>query len=331
MPDNVECYSRVSTATAITARSSSSQADADATRLQSNVLLFGIQQVLNETTLELNQRIDHSAAHTEHLEELIVRSDRIMADVVEQGPTSNETILNLSHKPEDDTAELGTSRTTIEHVTRNTMTRYGNEQQRLASGNPTSAHARQQTTALGHQSSIESLGQYPIASHDIVSFETISLRRCPSLCKCQCHSWTSIRSYTFLERISGRFFLNYNALPIFSPRTCNSPHCQTNQRNSIRFTFFLPKWILNRAIEISVSWGSMTGLGADLHISFPRVIRDGDIAWHYISNNNMAGICRMISNGEIFPTDIGNTYGDSLALVSLMTTNTRDIVQNIGF
>lgn len=251
--------------------------------------MFAVRQILDVTRTELSQKLDsgialnqQTAERIERLEQLVARSSDPTKSNHEDSISANNFTLNCEGQ----------------------TTPAESHKFQAASSDLRDTRTLETTSTFGME-----------GSYDVVSFEAISLRRCDPCCKCQCHRWTNIRSYSWLQKLCGRMFLSYSSLPIFSPRLCNSPLCMTNPRNSIHFTFFFPKWLLLRSIAVSASWSTVIGVGASLHLNIPRVIKKHETAWHCIRHGDIEAIQRLISCRDMFPTDC-NSQGKTLAMVN---------------
>ncbi|KAI9795746.1 MAG: hypothetical protein M1833_006839 [Piccolia ochrophora] len=76
-----------------------------------------------------------------------------------------------------------------------------------------------------------------------------------------------------------------------------------------------PRWLLQKALSLNLSWKSVTGVGASLHIEIPRIIPRSHAGWTAIRSRNIEHLQNLISSKALFPTDIDDS-GQSLLLYS---------------
>ena len=98
----------------------------------------------------------------------------------------------------------------------------------------------------------------------------LSLSRCHIGCSCQCHSYSSLQSPSFLELVIGKLFLGYRALP-WLRRTCDKDACRT-KANYLQFKYTFPSWLLHRVLVMTFSY--MQSQGPELLLRTMRVRED---------------------------------------------------------
>ncbi|KAI0599746.1 ankyrin repeat-containing domain protein [Biscogniauxia sp. FL1348] len=145
---------------------------------------------------------------------------------------------------------------------------------------------------------------------DSVSVNTMMYPTCSKDCACQCHMFSQMRSWRWLERFLGRLFISYSNSP------CNNLSCRARSEWSIKLTYHFPTWVVFKAIYIDSSVESMNGLGAGLYIKIPRVIPDTAWIWFHIECGNLTEVQRLISSRSTYPTDI-NDNGMSILAYSV--------------
>ncbi|KAK3380949.1 hypothetical protein B0H63DRAFT_194773 [Podospora didyma] len=135
----------------------------------------------------------------------------------------------------------------------------------------------------------ETLATSPARDTSSVAHLQTSVRqRCSRYCKCQCHTMSTIQTPRWMRPITGSFAAYYNSIPIFSPRTCDVVSCRSKTQKRLAVNLCFPSWFLQRSIEVTAVWGSLTNAGASLHLRVPRLtglpfvmkaIRFHDINW----------------------------------------------------
>ncbi|KAK4232602.1 hypothetical protein QBC38DRAFT_6127 [Podospora fimiseda] len=156
---------------------------------------------------------------------------------------------------------------------------------------------------------------YPSAfPQDSLRITTSLYNRCPPSCSCQCHSQPKTTTTpSWFKPLLGSLMLSYNTTPIIRTNQCNLPLCQrqTPHSNSslLSLTYHFPTWLCGYCVSLKASIeSSLTGYGAYIHATIPRLIPQDDAAWHYLlnkqtNNNNIALTCRYFRERAFLPTD----------------------------
>lgn len=163
---------------------------------------------------------------------------------------------------------------------------------------------------------------------DLVRVETTVHQRCFILCKCQCHRSHVISSSNnkAIRAILGRFLLDYNCIPVWDPRPCNDPRCVngTTRTSShpayLKLVYLFPAWLLRRALHVNMSWASLTGEGAALHIRVPRVLPNSHQVFWAIDNQRFDIVRANLMSSKALPGDV-NEFGQSLLYTSILNFN----------
>ncbi|KAI2634923.1 ankyrin [Hypomontagnella submonticulosa] len=133
---------------------------------------------------------------------------------------------------------------------------------------------------------------------------TATLRgACPRGCACQCHSYTSRRRpYPATSFVYGWLQSNYNSVPKLSRHSCDVPTCR-RAYSPVRLKLRVPLLFCSRALEASLSFGSVVGIGSSLHLCVTRTISDTHIIWGEIEMGKIERVLMRISRGEVSPFD----------------------------
>jgi hypothetical protein len=142
--------------------------------------------------------------------------------------------------------------------------------------------------------------------------------RCPGTCCCQCHTFSRSSFLSWAHTFAGRLFITYNSFPILSPRPCDRTDCRARSKSSISLTYFFPRWLLLRALHVTMSFDAVVGIGANLHLRVPRIIPNDHFIWKCINSADVAGIQALLASKQAYPTDI-DSQGRSLLLVRQTT------------
>lgn len=165
-------------------------------------------------------------------------------------------------------------------------------------------------------------GLGPQKTDTLISVQaTLSMgRQCEPSCYCQCHQNTAVRSPGVLSGILGRLLLAWNAATLWRNRTCDHPKCKHSSAKVVRLTYVFPRWMLHRALAASLSWGGITGAGADLRLAIPYVIGRDHIAWLVIADNDVPWLQREIARTRMTLTEVFDN-GESLLMVKSLNTD----------
>ncbi|KAI0847701.1 ankyrin [Daldinia vernicosa] len=148
-----------------------------------------------------------------------------------------------------------------------------------------------------------------VENHEPLVQITAALRRvCAKDCGCQCHSSTSrTRPHPATSVIYGWLNSVYNGAPRSGAQSCDVPTCQ-RARSPRHFNFRVPLLFCSRVLEATLSFSSIVGAGASLHLRVPRIISDCENIGFYIMKGNTEGICWEMSYRRLSPFDqIGGT------------------------
>jgi len=144
-------------------------------------------------------------------------------------------------------------------------------------------------------------------------------RKCPLLCKCSCHRFTWSQSPSWLWLAAGNVSLRYNYLPYYSKGPCDSPLCRSRSVISITIRYHPPQWLAARTILVSLTWGTLTDMGASLWIRVPRIV-DLPLLFEALESNNGE---EYISAMGILPADVDSEDYDTLLTVGVCVVQIR--------
>ncbi|OTB17044.1 hypothetical protein K445DRAFT_10586 [Daldinia sp. EC12] len=130
-----------------------------------------------------------------------------------------------------------------------------------------------------------------IQSSESLVHITASLRRhCPKDCGCQCHSSTSrVRPQPGNSVIFGWLKSVYNCAPRLGGQSCDILTCQRH-RSPTRVNFRIPLLFCSRALEATLSFSSITGAGASLHLRVPRAVLADEMLYFHLFYASIEGI-----------------------------------------
>lgn len=142
---------------------------------------------------------------------------------------------------------------------------------------------------------------------------TTTSQQCPSGCRCQCHTHTSVRTPPWLRSVFGQLLWSYNSS--ISMRYCNFPSCRKSLGKH-HFTYYFPPWLVSRAFIASASLEDLFGAGAKMSINIPLIIPEEDhIVWSLVIAGNLEQLRHLLSHDKNL-IHIRNQWGQSIMHVS---------------
>ncbi|KAK6952417.1 hypothetical protein Daesc_006954 [Daldinia eschscholtzii] len=120
---------------------------------------------------------------------------------------------------------------------------------------------------------------------------------------CQCHSSTSrIRPQPGNSVIFGWLKSVYNSAPRLGGQSCDMATCQRH-RSPTRLNFRIPLLFCSRALEATLSFSSITGAGASLHLRVPRAVLADEMLHLHLLRRNIEGLRRELFYNKFSPLD----------------------------
>ena len=157
------------------------------------------------------------------------------------------------------------------------------------------------------------------SSADKIRVQTVVQKRCPPSCPCRCHQVRHVQTKHngFLaQQAFGQLFLSYNGVPTWNQSACDTKRCIQGSDMSVRLVYVFPSWLYGKALDFYLSWKSVTGQGASLHLRMPRAIPKTDSIFWAILENKVDVVQSRFSSREVLPTDIDDDMGMPLLAVS---------------
>jgi hypothetical protein len=250
-------------------------------------------------------RINQGAATSSEVISLL-RSVQTDVGIMAQSQDSRQNQLDLNVI----SIQKNLEKLTSELCTRDTLPeQLENDLERLVLRDPDRGTVREhQSTRAG--------GDTFLTVHTTLS----SGRRCKASCTCQCHRSSRTGTPGLLSSLVGKLLLWYNGIPGLRPRTCDHPMCRRRSPSQVHLSYLFPRWMLQRGLSVSLSWGSIAGSsGASLHYTVPRIIADDHPVWNAIAMDKKDWLQNKLAAKEVLPTDI-DCDGQSLLMVIKLPT-----------
>ena len=147
-----------------------------------------------------------------------------------------------------------------------------------------------------------------------ISATTMS-QRCPSGCRCQCHSPMSVRTPTWLRSVFGQLLWDYNSS--ISMKSCDYPRCRKSFGKH-HFTFYFPTWLVSRAVVASATMCNLSGAGAKISVSVPLVIPEEDhMIWSIVIAGNLEQLRNLLTQDNNL-VHVRNQWGQSILHISII-------------
>ncbi|KAK4160051.1 hypothetical protein QBC43DRAFT_326078 [Cladorrhinum sp. PSN259] len=143
---------------------------------------------------------------------------------------------------------------------------------------------------------------------DCLSVMTTLYSQCHSSCRCRCHSSPKkATSPSWFKPLLGSLMLSYNTTPVIRTGQCNISACRHSSASSslISLTYHFPSWLGGYCSSVKAAIeSSLTGYGAYIHATVPRLMPPDDAAWyHLVNKDNISLTCRYFRERAFLPTD----------------------------
>lgn len=139
--------------------------------------------------------------------------------------------------------------------------------------------------------------------------------KCTKYCPCRCHRKSQFHTPLWFERVFGTLFCTYTGMPISVASSCTEETCEGGD-TSFQLTYFFPSWLVSRAIILSVSLNELSGRGAAICISVPRLIPDTSAVWAAVSSGELDPLKCLFKQGLASPFDIDSEGRTLLRVVN---------------
>ena len=148
----------------------------------------------------------------------------------------------------------------------------------------------------------------------------IMSQRCPSGCRCQCHSRMTVRSPPWLRSVFGQLLWDYNSS--ISMKSCDYPCCRKSLGKH-HFTYYFPTWLVSRAVVASATLCDLSGASARISVSIPLVIPEEDhMIWSLVIAGNLEQLRNLLTQ-ENNLIHVRNQWGQSILHVSMIWPSFR--------
>ncbi|KAI1357895.1 ankyrin repeat-containing domain protein [Xylaria arbuscula] len=140
---------------------------------------------------------------------------------------------------------------------------------------------------------------------------------CVQTCGCQCHTRTMTESCRWLSDVLGTLFYSYAGNPFSTPHPCNTEDCLQPQSSSYQFTYHFPRWMLNRALTLAMTYRNVGSLSGFCSISFPRAIPVHHKMWLHIQRHELEEVRNLLRNRIVYVDDMSEDDGTPLLTYAL--------------
>ncbi|KAI0856242.1 ankyrin repeat-containing domain protein [Xylaria cubensis] len=144
------------------------------------------------------------------------------------------------------------------------------------------------------------------------SWVALSVNSCVQTCRCRCHRRTRLESSRWSKDVLGTLFYSY-----VGARPCNMVKCIQPPSSSYQLTYHFPRWILNRAFTLDLTYGSLGGLSGSWSISFPRAISVSHKVWQHIQQHDTTEFRSLLRQRVIYVNDMADDDGTPLLTYAL--------------
>ncbi|KAI2472299.1 ankyrin [Annulohypoxylon bovei var. microspora] len=152
------------------------------------------------------------------------------------------------------------------------------------------------------ETSLRSFPNERIIHETVVQLTAMLPRACAKGCQCQCHSPMSrTRPHPAVSPIYGWLKSAYNVIPRLGTQRCDTPTCRRTY-SPVHVNLRIPLLFCSRALEASLSFSSVVGVGASLHLHVARMVLDTEI-WAELGFGKIDQVHLRLFRREISPID----------------------------
>lgn len=147
---------------------------------------------------------------------------------------------------------------------------------------------------------------------------------CRQHCRCVCHSYSTVKTPSFIKGALGSLFLKFSGFPILTSR-CDNTTCAKAKASGVKFDYFFPSWLCSRRLIAQYTTSDLQA--PELRIRVPRVRpRQSDI-FNMARLGDVDGLKTLFEKGLASPYDV-----DSSGITALHVSLARqhfDEVENL--
>ncbi|OTB07464.1 hypothetical protein M426DRAFT_251705 [Hypoxylon sp. CI-4A] len=138
----------------------------------------------------------------------------------------------------------------------------------------------------------------------LIQFTGTLRRSCPSGCACQCH-WPARRTqqHSAQSYIYGWLKSAYSIVPQLSASKCDVLTCR-RAYSPVHVNLRIPLLFYSRSLEVGLSYSSMTGAGASLHLRVSRVLAENHGIWTDMRMGRTERVRWELARRGVYPLDI---------------------------
>lgn len=170
--------------------------------------------------------------------------------------------------------------------------------------------AIQPIDSMQSSASLEHGAKWPAQSADLTAVGC-----CNQECQCTCHFSQQKQTARASSLIFGTVHLTYNKGD--SIGACNAFGCKSRLPVSLSVGYYFPRWLLNRAIHVSID-NSLAG-SFRMVLQVPRICSDASTIFHLATAGDIRGMKMLFDRRLASPHDVSSSFGYSvLHVCSLM-------------
>lgn len=166
-------------------------------------------------------------------------------------------------------------------------------------------------------------------ANDVIRVDSVAVNqrsRCDSLCRCQCHLRSQVKTPKWLQRFVGMIFFSYNNMLLLGRRPCDSSSCRGVSTSIMQFQYYFPSWIFPRCLSLCTFWDDLTATGINLSFRLPKLVSSSECTLQAIASAGTVQLQTLINSGQISPFSI-EPDGTSLLHVSPVNRAHQEVVR----
>ena len=134
----------------------------------------------------------------------------------------------------------------------------------------------------------------------------VGKQACADWCSCRCHTRSTVGSPWVLRTFFGQLFVE----SVSNGLSCNEFGCRRPNRSSLKLTYHLPQYLLNRYLDFTVHHHPLDG--PNLSVKMPRVVEWHHKLFRYTNMGDVQAIQKLFSEGKASPYDVNPRGSNAL-------------------
>lgn len=129
--------------------------------------------------------------------------------------------------------------------------------------------------------------------------------RCKSMCSCQCHRSSRLKTPDFMRQVTGQLLIGYSGISSLTA-PCNERACAQRQKASVRVQYHFPVWSFIQRVLTLISY-SAGARGPEKILRLSRIRPGLHEVFIQVQSGNIRRLEQLFRSGEASPLDASDT------------------------